>query len=97
MPFSTRSSVNDGSKCAGPFTAQGFSVHISIKIAFVPTSSESERTGGYFVSDIFIVQRKAHFSRRRRQTPVPLFFYLFHVKCQLLLSAEQAVADCSGP
>lgn len=58
---------------------------------------KNERTGGYVVSDIFIVQRKAHFSRQRRQTPVPLLFYLFHVKCQLLLSAELAVADCSGP
>lgn len=58
---------------------------------------KNERTRGYVVSDIFIVQRKAHFSRQRRQTPVPLLFYLFHVKCQLLLSAELAVADCSGP
>lgn len=58
---------------------------------------KNERTRGYIVSDIFIVPCKAYFSWQRRQTPIPLFFYLFHVKCQLLLSAKRAVADCSGP
>lgn len=44
---------------------------------------KNERTRGYIVSDIFIVLCKAHFSRQRRQTPVPMFFYLFmlNVNC----------------
>lgn len=48
------------------------------------------------VSDIFIVGCKAHFFTTERQTHVLLFLYLFHVKCQPLLSVEgveKAVED----